>query len=332
MQGRETFVVVLQWIITATAIVGNGLVIYLITFRQRLHSKANWFVLSLAAADLFVGASFLPYYRACKAEEFCYQRHIHWLCVDVFLCASVTNLCLLTVDRYIAIVKPLKYLTTMTQRRVMFGILAAWCFPAATALLPLSWTYLANSMAQRTTCWKVFIIGTVCVYGIIPCLLLPLAIVRILLIARRCRIERCVVIAQLDFNYSEARGRRQSFPDQDISSTKLIVAIVILFLICYLFGVCVRIAAVFGEHLPPESVYVISSILILTNSAANPVAYGLLKKDFRRELLRTYRLDSSPSDLALSVRINSDFTGSQGITTWKWNYEKNLSFIPLVPK
>lgn len=70
MQGRETFVVVLQWIITATAIVGNGLVIYLITFRQRLHSKANWFVLSLAAADLFVGASFLPYYRACKAEEF----------------------------------------------------------------------------------------------------------------------------------------------------------------------------------------------------------------------------------------------------------------------
>lgn len=150
MQGKEAFLFVLQWIINATAIVGNGLVIYLITFRQELHSKANWFVLSLALADLFVGVTFLPYYRACK-EEFCYQRHIHWLCVDVFLCTSVTNLCLLTVDRYIAIVKPLKYLTIMTQRRVVFGILAAWCIPAATALLPLSWTYLAKSMAQRST-------------------------------------------------------------------------------------------------------------------------------------------------------------------------------------
>lgn len=311
MQGKEAFLVVLQWIINAAAIVGNGLVIYLITFRQRLHSKANWFVLSLAVADLFVGVTFLPYYRACK-EEFCNQRHIHWLCVDVFLCTSVTNLCLLTVDRYIAIVKPLKYLTIMTQRRVVFGILAAWCIPAATALLPLSWTYLVKSMAQRSTCWEVFIIGTLIVYGIIPCLLLPLAIVRILMIVRRCRLERCVVMAQLDFSYSEARSRirRQSFPDQDISSTKLIVAIVILFLICYLFGVCVRIVAVFGQNQPPECIHIISSILILTNSTANPVAYGLLKKDFRRELLKTYRLNSSSSELALGARINSDFIGS----------------------
>lgn len=119
-------------------------------------------------------------------------------------------------------------------------------------------------------------------------------------------------MAQLDFSYFEARSRirRQSFPDQDISSTKLIVAIVILFLICYLFGVCVRIVAVFGQNQPPECIHIISSILILTNSTANPVAYGLLKKDFRRELLKTYRLNSSSSELALGARINSDFIGS----------------------
>lgn len=297
MQEKETFYVVFQWIITASTIVGNGLVIYLITFRQRLHSIANWFVLSLAVADFFVGATFVPYYRACK-DDICYQRHIHWLCVDVFLCASVTNLCLLTVDRYVAIVKPLKYLIVMTTRRVVLAILAAWCIPAVTALLPLSWTYSAMSTAQRTTCWKVFTIGTLIVYGIMPCLFLPLAIARILLIVRRCRLERCAVMAQLDFNYSESRSRRHSYPDKDISSTKLIVAVVALFLICYLFGVCVRIAAVFGQHQPPESVSVISSILILTNSAANPVAYGLLKNDFKRELLKTCKINNSPSDFA----------------------------------
>ena len=294
-QKEETFYVVLHWILTASTIVGNSLVIYLVTFRSRLHSTANWFVLSLAVADFFVGATFFPYYRACK-DEVCYQRHIHWLCVDLFLCASVTNLCLMTVDRYIAIVKPLKYLIVITTRRAVFAIFTAWCIPIVTALLPLSWSYSPMSLTSITTAWKVFTIATFIVYGIMPCVFLPLAIIRILLIVRRCRLERSAVMAQLDFNYS--RSKRQFYPEKEISSTRLIVSLVVLFLVCYVFGVCVRIASVF-EHQPPESVLEISSILILTNSVANPLAYGLLKRDFKRELLKTLKIDHSSSDLAL---------------------------------
>lgn len=103
------------WLISASAIVGNGILIYLIAFRQRLRSgRPNWFVLSLAVADLFVGATYFPYNRGCNDTR-CSQMHIHWLCVDLFLSASVTNLCLLTVDRYISIVKPLQYLTFATK-------------------------------------------------------------------------------------------------------------------------------------------------------------------------------------------------------------------------
>ena len=265
--------------------------IYLVTFRKRLHTIANCFVLSLAVADFFIGATFYPYYRACK-DKACSQTHIHWLCVDLFLCASVTNLCLMTVDRYIAIVKPLKYLIIMTTRRALLVIFAAWCIPIVTALLPLSWTYSTTSPANRATPWEVFTIATLVVYGIVPCVFLSLAIIRILLIVRRCRLERSAVMAQLDFNYSESRRRRrrQLHPEKEISSTRLVVAVVVMFLVCYVFGGCVRIASIFSQNQPPESVVVISSILILANSAANPVAYGLLKKDFKRELLKTLKI------------------------------------------
>lgn len=297
VQWKETVYVTLGWILTSSAIVGNLLVICLIAIRQRLQSTANWFVLSLAVADLLVGASLFPYYRTCK-DKFCYQRHIHWLCVDLFLCVSVTNLCLMTIDRYMAIVKPLKYLLVVTTRRALFAIFAAWFIPLATALLPLSWTYLDSSLAGRATAWEIFVIGTLIVYGLIPCVLLPLAVVRILLIVRRCRLQRSVVMAQLDFNYSESRSERQLYPDREISSARLIVAVVILFLTCYVFGVCVRVVSVFGRHQPPDFVSVISFILILTNSAANPLVYGLLKRDLRRELIKTLKINNSSSELA----------------------------------
>ena len=296
-QWEETLNIVLHWILTASAIVGNGLVIYLVLFRRRLNSTANWLVLSLAVADFFVGATFFPYQRACKSEP-CYRRYIQWLCVDVFLCASVTNLCLMTVDRYIAIVKPLKYLNVMSKRRTLLAISAAWCIPIVTALLPLSWTYSATSPANKAISWKVFTFATLIMYGITPFVFLPLAIVRILLIVRRCRLERSTVIAQLDFNYSELRRNRQLYPEKEISSTRLIVSVVVMFLVCYVFGVSVRIASVFGHQQPPESVLMTSSILILTNSAANPVAYGLLKRDFKKELLKTLKINNSSSDIA----------------------------------
>ena len=284
--------VTLGWLICASAIVGNGILIYLIAFRQRLRSGTpNWFILSLAVADLFVGATYFPYNRACNDTR-CSQMHVHWLCVDLFLSASVTNLCLLTVDRYIAIVKPLQYLTFATKLRTVLAITAAWFFPIITALLPLSWTYIPLLPSTKAYSWKVFLMGTLIVYGIIPCVFLSLAITHIILIVRKWRIQRSLVITQLEFNYSKSPREKQLHAVKEMSSVRLVIAVVVLFLACYLCGICVRAMSVFGHQYqyPPDSVRKISIILILANSATNPVAYGLFKEDLKRELLCSFNL------------------------------------------
>jgi len=59
-----------------------------------------------------------------------------WLAVDVWLCtASIYNLCAISIDRYVAISRPVQYPTLMSSRRARMLIIAVWilsfviCFP-----------------------------------------------------------------------------------------------------------------------------------------------------------------------------------------------------------
>jgi len=59
-----------------------------------------------------------------------------WLAVDVWLCtASIYNLCAISIDRYLAISRPVQYPTLMSSKRARLLIIAVWilsfviCFP-----------------------------------------------------------------------------------------------------------------------------------------------------------------------------------------------------------
>ena len=117
------------WLLTAIIIIGNGLVIYLITTRPKLKTTSNWFVLSLAVADFAFGVTYFPRLSVCRIyDEICIANVIIIAySTGVFLmCASVMNLCVLTLDHYLAIVKPMRYITFMTTKRVALLISAAW--------------------------------------------------------------------------------------------------------------------------------------------------------------------------------------------------------------
>ena len=130
----ENFLNSIGWLLSIVTATGNGFVIFVIAKNRRLYSSANLFVLSLAVADFGVGIAVFPSSFFCTDYSMACNLRVYVAFFWFFLHSSVTNLCTLTWDRYIAIVHPLRYITSMTKRRPGMVILTAWLISFAISL------------------------------------------------------------------------------------------------------------------------------------------------------------------------------------------------------
>ena len=123
----KTWFWILGWSLSILTIAGNGFVIFLVCSKRQLRTKTNAFVVSLAVADFCVGMSVVPPMFFCEIATGC-DRQSYWISFVrwLFGYASVINLCILVLDRYIAVVKPIKYLTVMKRRRVVQTVSLSW--------------------------------------------------------------------------------------------------------------------------------------------------------------------------------------------------------------
>ncbi|XP_032233351.2 octopamine receptor beta-2R [Nematostella vectensis] len=121
---------VLRGVIALVTITGNLLVIYLITTRRHLRTQhtPNWTILSLSMADLLVGLFNLPTSLLCMHWTTCsfITQTTVFAVMDAFMICSVTNLCLLTWDRYLAVMHPFSYGVIMTKKNVILMIMVCW--------------------------------------------------------------------------------------------------------------------------------------------------------------------------------------------------------------
>jgi len=105
-------------------------IIYLVYNKRRVRKKPNAFVVSLAVGDLCVGISVFPLlflYEITRDRSYSRSLQKGMLIVRWrFQDASVVCLCSLLLERYIAIVKPYKYVTFMVRRQVVQMIFVFW--------------------------------------------------------------------------------------------------------------------------------------------------------------------------------------------------------------
>lgn len=275
----ETWFWVLGWILSFLTISANGFTVLIVCCkRQLMRSKANAFVVSLAVADFFVGVTVVPFSFFCHITGACdspgallsWTKLLRWL----FGYASVMNLCSLVLDRYLAVVKPLRYETWMTCRRVQQIIIFSWTITIGLTLFPLSYLVFSKLIFYKIFSWLVLIF-----FEFLPCCLLVFNVgAMIHVVLRHNRTARSLA-KQLTFNH------KMFLKTHERTTVNIIATVVGLFLLCYAFFIrCSVMTIADGTSVDcGDDEYKIP--LLLLNSAINPFVYALVgKKDIRREL------------------------------------------------
>ncbi|XP_067396482.1 D(4) dopamine receptor [Emydura macquarii macquarii] len=117
---------------------GNLLVCLSVCSERALQTTTNYFIVSLAVADLLLAVLVLPLYVYSEFQGGVWALSTR-LCdalmtMDVMLCtASIFNLCAISVDRFIAVSIPLNYNRQQIDLRQLILISTTWIFAFAVA-------------------------------------------------------------------------------------------------------------------------------------------------------------------------------------------------------
>ena len=273
---------ILGWVLSFLTILGNGFTIFLVCSRRNLRTKTNAFIVSLAVADFCVGLSVIPSLFVCYVTNTCYwPQHlgswvnfIRWL----FSNTSVVNLCVLVLDRFIAIVYPLKYITLMTRRRITQAIFFSWVLTVSYNVLHFT---LCIVLYQNNTC--PFAIWLTMVFEILPCVILILCFVSMIFHVRTHDRSARTLAKQLRFNH------QMSFKIHHERSAVIMMGLVIgVFLVCYGMYLRCSFLLLFQTTITSspcnDENYKIPTLVL--NSAINPLAYALFKRDIKKEFKR----------------------------------------------
>ncbi|XP_038068814.1 histamine H2 receptor-like [Patiria miniata] len=293
-------------IVATLILAGNALSITVTRLMTELSSSTRILMTSLAVVDLLTGLTVIPSivasaqdawtfgYPACVAQGFV----ANWLYLE-----SAMLVILLNVQRYIAIVRPLRYRTLCTPRRVVFTIVIPTVLIVSVSLIEefVLGTTIAYS-SERVFCTldltKLNLPLQIVVFFL--CCLIPLAAmvfmqVRIGIIMRRQARAVCPDdmsgrwVGRIRFNPRKTERR----------TTRLFLVVTLVFTLVWVPSQIFYVYAAFATATPiPGWVQFAITWLCMCNSFVNVFVYCLFLGNFRRVAARSARCGQCGSRVA----------------------------------
>lgn len=219
--------IILTFIIILT-IIGNILVILSVFTYKPLRIVQNFFIVSLAVADLTVAILVLPFNVAnmiIGRWEFGIHLCKMWLTCDILCCtSSILNLCAIALDRYWAITDPINYAQKRTVERVLWLIAGVWILSLVISSPPLigwnDWPEVFDS--QKHPCMlnsdRGYRIYSALGSFFIPLIIMTIVYIEIYIATRRRLRERARASRINALNFKSSGGKEPVTTQQDQES------------------------------------------------------------------------------------------------------------------
>lgn len=313
-------------VIAVLGFVGNLSVIIVVVANLQMRSTTNTLILSLAVADLLFIVICVPFTAVSYAitvwpfgTAWCkiYQFTIH-----VTAYVSVYTLVLMSLDRYLAVVHPIRSLTLRTQRNAMIAVVTATiviCILNAPTLPDYGLLWHEYGGEDRIACINLRLLTEETHYG---CVFygsffafgyaIPLSLVCVLygMMLHRLRNRKAPSTSTASAAASTARttatspcGRKskRATADDDATTpksrrssskrrvTRLVIVVVVIFAASWLPAQVVFLAqhcAHAGNELGIIAFKIAANCLSYMNSCVNPILYAFLSEPFRKNFRR----------------------------------------------
>lgn len=299
------FLAVLSCISGILSIAGNTVVLVAIYRTKTLHTISNYFIASLAAADMMVGILLNPV-LAVKAVIFSYLNPDRPLNGSVFdkvedftwiqaVVATTFGLTAISIDRYIAVNFGFRYEALATPKRCSIAIASVWISSLAFASVRL----FLDKPQDLSTLWLVM--------GVITCILPSVIITFCYMSIFRAAKQQVRKIKQETSLATQRRQTRRNNAHVSHTKTAFTVAIVILlFIILWVPSLATAIIQfrLSGSKTPKDQatltrlereVWMWVSLVAYVSSASNPWVYSIRSKEFRTACRRIFTCLGLPS-------------------------------------
>ena len=303
-------------LIVIIGVIGNMLVVVVVVSNKQMRNTTNLLIINLAAADLLFIIICVPFTAAIYVlpvwpfgEVWC---KIYQYMVNVTAYASVYTLVCMSLDRYLAVVHPLRSMTIRTERNANIVISLMWVvilivnFPTALDHGLITYRMLGE---ERVACLNLHIqepkaqmmYASFFTFGY----LVPLLSVSILY---------GFMLNRLLYRAIPGKGSQSS---ESIRSKKrvtyMVIIVVVIFALCWLpIQVIFLMLYVFNNY--PEgtiftAIKLVSSCLAYMNSCVNPFLYAFLSENFRK----SFRKILCGQKQMQSSRLEFERTNARGL-------------------
>lgn len=315
--------IVLYSIVFFVGLLGNIFVIITVFHYKHMRTLTNVFLVNLAISDLLVVLFCIPITLGTSVYKD-YVYGIGMCKLTSFLqgsAISVSSLSLLTIsiNRFIAIHRPLRARIIFSKRRVYFVIVAIWCMSFSVFVPLLVVNEIQNtgipSFFNRRICSEKWdqpngkksydIMVFICIF-LIPMLAMVFSYTKISLVLWRTQ--------------DKAITQTRRVILQRRRTVKLLICVVVIFCMCWLpyniTNIWLEFEVSQAGLVVSTQVYPLLQLLGISNSAINPICYCMMSSGFQKAFLRLIcrkRMNSKP-DVILMVKFKDGSSDSQEIT------------------